>query len=186
MHYRTGARVALGAIVAAEGIAATRRFRRRERLFAAAFEQARVLERPLVVVGDPDSGLHTRFIRAYGCGDVCLDIHGCPACPLSITADLTAGPVPTIADDSAVVFVGCVLEYTSDAPAALEEVLRIAGSPENLFVVTVEPWTVTATLWFGARWVETNTGWERISPVKKLVYAGGLAALICAAFAPKR
>ncbi len=67
-------------------------------------------------------------------------------------ADITKGPIEGIADDSAVVFASCVLEYVTDAAAALRELARIAGSPENLFLVLVEPWTLTATLYPGARW----------------------------------
>ncbi len=56
-------------------------------------------------------------------------------CRVTQAADLTAGPVPGVADDSAVVFVSCVLEYVSDPEAALLELQRMAGSAENLFIV---------------------------------------------------
>jgi hypothetical protein len=118
---------------------ALRRFERRRRAFAAAARRAAELGRPLVVVGDPDAGAHTRLVRAYDCGDLCIDLHGCPKCRIMQAADLTAGPVPGIADDSAVVFVSCVLEYVSDPEAALRELKRMAGSPDNLFLVFVEP-----------------------------------------------
>jgi hypothetical protein len=66
------------------------------------------------VIGDPDAGMHTRLMRAYGCGDVCVDLNGCPKCPVTVVADITKGPIPDVADDSAVVFVSCVLEYVSE------------------------------------------------------------------------
>ena len=64
-------------------------------------------------------------------------------CQVMQAADLTAGPVPGAADDSAVVFVSCVLKYVSDPEAALRELQRMAGARENLFIVFVEAWTVT-------------------------------------------
>src|SRR5690349_7387382 len=123
---RTLARWALGAMLTAESVAAVTRHNRRTCLFYEAGKKARALGRPLVVVGDPDAGLHTRLLRAYGCGDVCVDANGCELCPVVRVADITAGPVPGIADDSAVVFVSCVLEYVRDLPAALAEIRRMA------------------------------------------------------------
>ncbi|MBK8263789.1 MAG: hypothetical protein IPK80_20940 [Nannocystis sp.] len=58
---------------------------------------------------------------------------------MSIVADITRGKIPNIADDSAVVFVSCVLEYVEDLHGALAEIARIAGSPDNLFIVNVQP-----------------------------------------------
>ena len=150
---RTLARWALGAMVTAESVAAYARHDRRTRLFYEAGKRAQALGRPLVVIGDPDAGLHTRLLRAYGCGDVCVDLNGCPLCPVVRAADITKGPIPGIAANSGVVFVSCVLEYVRDLPAALAEIQRIAGDIENVFIVTVQPWTFTARLYPGARWV---------------------------------
>ena len=141
---------------AAELISANARFRTRRERYAEAQEQARALGRPLLVVGDPDAGLHTRMGRAYGCGDVCTDLHGCPACARSITADLTQGPVPGLENDSCVVFASCVLEYIPDIEAAWHELLRIAGDRSRLHLVTVAPWTLTSVLYPGARWALTE------------------------------
>ena len=52
-------------------------------------ERAIALDRRLVVIGDPDAGFHTRFMRAYGCGDVCVEMNGCPSSPGTVVADLT-------------------------------------------------------------------------------------------------
>lgn len=82
----------------------------------------------------------------YGCGDITIDL--APSkCPNSIQADITQ-PL-SIADDSVVVVVMCVLEYVSDVNAALAEINRISGG--NLFVVRVEPWTLTSVLYPGAK-----------------------------------
>ena len=157
-------------------------------------ERASALGRRLVVIGDPDAGMHTRLMRAYGCGDVCVDLNGCPRCPVTVVADITKKPIPNIADDSAVVFVSCVFEYIAELDAALREVSRIAGSPENLFVVTVQPWTLTARLYPGAHWRGTvssaatgqHVAMERVGLEEKLVVSGALGLALAAAFWPDR
>ena len=193
MSIRTLARVALGYVAAVESAAALVRFRERSSAFRLAVDRASALGRPLVVIGDPDGGMHTRLMRAYGCGDVCVDMNGCPKCPVTRTADITQGPIPGIADDSAVVFVSCVLEYVTDLQAALAEIARIAGKPDNVFIVTVQPWTLTARLYPGAHWRGTTApgaGHHTVTmaPVyleEKLATTLGLAVLAAAAFWPK-
>ena len=190
MNVRTFARITLGAALLAESGMALRRFEARRRAFEAATRRASSLGRPLVVVGDPDAGAHTRLVRAYECGDLCIDLRGCPRCQVMQAADLTAGPVPGVADDSAVVFVSCVLEYVADPAAAAAELRRMAGSPENLFIVFVEPWSLTASLYPGARWAGGQNG-DRIAmtPVtttRKLAAAGGLLGLVTLAIRSAR
>lgn len=150
----TGSRVILGAMIAAEGFAALSRHRARTDAYGRAETQARALGRPLVVVGDPFSGAHTRIMPAYGCGNVCLDLTGCPACPVGHRTDLAVDRAP-VGDDTAVVFCSCVLEYVPDAPAALAELLRMAGSWDRVHLAVVQPWTFTAALYPGARWTVT-------------------------------
>ncbi len=190
MDIHTFARITLGVSLLAEGSMAQRRFEARRRGFEAATRRAAALERPLVVVGDPDAGAHTRMVRAYECGDLCLDLKGCPRCRVMQVADLTAGPVPGVADDSVVVFVSCVLEYVTDPVAAVAELQRMAGSPENLFLVFVEPWSLTASLYPGAQWAgEIHNGEISMAPVtttKKLVTAGALLGLMGLAIRPAR
>lgn len=154
---KTLARIALGSLVLAEGASALVRWQARRETYDLAVRRAAALGRPLVVVGDPDAGAHTRLYRAYGCGDLCVDINGCPMCRVVRVADITAGPIPGLATDSAVVFVSCVLEYVDDAEAAIRELNRIAGGPDNLFMVSVQPWTITAALYPGARWTAVRS-----------------------------
>ena len=185
---QTLARVALGGVLLAETAMALRRFEHRRRAFAAAALRAAELGRPLIVVGDPDAGAHTRLVRAYECGDLCIDLHGCPNCQAMRAADLTAGPIPGVADDSAVVFVSCVLEYVGDAAAAVREIGRMAGSAENVFYVSVEPWTMTAALYPGARWTAVRgadgVSLTSVSRLRKAVTAGALAGLLIASVWP--
>ena len=188
------ARLGLGYVALVEGNAALVRFRERAAAFRSATERAVALGRKLVVVGDPDAGMHTRLLRAYGCGDVCVDANGCPKCPTTIIADLTKGPIEGIADDSAVVFVSCVLEYVTDLNAALNEIARMAGSPQNVFIVTVQPWTLTARLYPGARWRGTTAPGPgglavKMLPVdldEKLAVTAAIAAVGVTAFWPSK
>ena len=80
------ARLALGGALITEAGMALHRFEARRRAFDSAARRAALLQRPLIVVGDPDAGAHTRIIRAYGCGDLCVDLTGCPLCPVTRTA----------------------------------------------------------------------------------------------------
>ena len=187
---RLAARLVLGYVGVVEGTAALIRFRERTAAFKTAAERAAALGRRLIVIGDPDAGMHTRLMRAYGCGDVCVDMNGCPKCPVTVVADITQGPIPDIADDSAVVFVSCVLEYVKDLDGALREIARMAGSPDNVFIVTVQPWTLTARLYPGARWRGTVDAAQSVTmqPVgldEKLAVTGTLALALAAAFWPQ-
>ena len=184
---RTAARFVLGYVGLVEGTAALIRFRERRAAFELAVQRAAALDRRLVVIGDPDAGMHTRLMRAYGCGDVCVDMNGCPKCPMTIVADITKGPIPDVPDNSAVVFVSCVLEYVDDVTAALKEVRRIAGADDNLFIVTVEPWTFTAALYPGARQAgSTPAAMRPITAAHKFAASALIGALVAGALLPAR
>ena len=129
------------------------RVRARTRLYVLAQARARALARPLVVVGDPHPNSPAAtpgggLTPGPGCGDICVDLTGCPRCPKGIAVDI--GERIPLADDSSVVFVSCVLEYVTDWNAALAELLRVAGSPRNLFVVHVTRWSLAGWLYPGA------------------------------------
>jgi len=139
---------ALAALAAWEAGWWLRRRTLRSITFDLAKAEAIRLGRPLVVIGAPDGGVTS----GYGCGDVTVDIQA-SACPVSIQADITKRiPLP---DDSAVVFVSCVLEYVGDYEAAMRELCRVSGG--HLHVVRVEPWTLTAFLYPGARRLVAST-----------------------------
>lgn len=189
LNRRTAAASLLGSIVVAEGIAALVRHRTRTRLFSEAEALARRLGKPLVVVGDPDAGAHTALVRAYGCGDVCVDLNGCPACPVAHRVDLTQSRIP-MDDGSAVVFVSCVLEYVNDPAAAWRELLRVAGSPGNVLIATVQNWTLTGTLYPGARWHVTRRArneppqFRRVTSLRGAAFGAALATAGAAAALP--
>ena len=190
MRVQSAARIALALLLGAELIGAHQRFANRQDIFALAQRRAVALGRPLVVIGDPHGGAHTRLIPAYGCGDLTIDLSGCPSCPNGVMADITAGPVSAVANDSSVVYVSCVLEYVSDPDAAWREILRMAGSPDNVFVVGVQPWTATAALYPGAQNTIERRGGElvasSVSTVRKVATVGAVAGLAYLSIAPER
>ena len=70
----------------------------------------------------------------------------------------------------------------------------MAGSADNVFIVTVQPWTLTARLYPGARWrgtVTTRGGeqavdMQEVSLEEKLAITGALGVALAAAFWPRR
>jgi hypothetical protein len=126
-----------------------RRMRRRE-LFVLAVARTKTTGKPLVVVGDPDSGTASmKYGRDYGCGALCVDINGCPKCENQVKAPIQDW-LRAQKDNSAVLFVSCVLEYVdADVRPIIKDLYRVSGG--DLFVVTVEPWTTTAFTYRGAQ-----------------------------------
>ena len=104
-------------------------------------------------------------------------------------ADLTQGPVPGVANDSAVVYVSCVLEYVADPAAALGELFRMAGTPDNLFLVFVDPLSLTSALYPGARWTgdadQQQITLNSVTTTQKVATFGGLAGLLTLALWPR-
>lgn len=209
MNHRTISRLGLGTLAAVELYAGLARAKQRRDLFAAAQARSTATGRPLVVVGDPDAGAWTRYLgREYGCGSVCIDLNGCPGCPVAIPADIThevSLPSPQAADlfpsatlpfapttppsygvvpsNSAVVYVSCVLEYVPDPMAGWNEILRMAGSPDNVFMAEVQPWALgTLTFYPGTKSVISRDGAtivaKPVSPMTGLIYGGVLGALV--------
>jgi hypothetical protein len=114
----------------------------RGELYACAARRAAALSRPLVVVGAPDGGV----TQGYPCGDITVDIQK-SSCPYAIQADITKR-LP-FENGSVVVFVSCVLEYVNNYESALAELERVSGG--ELYIARVEPWTLTAYLYPGAK-----------------------------------
>lgn len=148
---RTIARLGLSGVAVAETAATWTRWEQRRRLFQAADARARELGRPLLVVLPRNEGWFNRSMRLYEYGARYTDIFRGRKSPV-IYADTLAGGIPSHGNDSAVLYVACVLEYVTDLRRAMDEIWRIAGDRENIFIVTVQPWTLTAALHPSARW----------------------------------
>lgn len=120
----------------------------RKAYYDLALARARAVGKPLLVVGDPDGGLTH---GDYGYGDLCIDMTGCPNAPRGMRVDLCEGiPLPT---DSHVVFVCYVLEVCPDVHKAFAEVARVAGKPEDLFVLALHPSEIAAYSYPGTKWL---------------------------------
>jgi len=139
-----------------ESLHALVRFQDRVSQFKAAQSRAKELNRKLVVIGDPDAGLHTRIVRAYDCGDICIDLTGCPACPTAMKLDITKDELP-FAANSVVIYEACVLEYVDDLGAAWNNLMRVAGGRDNYFGVRVSPASLTSRFFGGAKWIFYDT-----------------------------
>jgi hypothetical protein len=94
-------------------------------------------------------GWFNRSMRLYEYGARHPDIFSRHNSPVIFADSLARGVA--VQSDSAVVYVACVLEYVTDLRRSMDEILRIAGEPENIYIVTVQPWTLTAAM-PAARW----------------------------------
>lgn len=111
--------------------------------FNLALQRAHQLGRPLYVLGDPRGRTLSRVLGPdYDCGDLCIDKRGCSACSTQIVGR-PEDVLPTLDPNSAVIY-ATGLEYVDDLPAVFGEMSRISGS--NIFVASVEPWSLTAWL----------------------------------------
>ena len=144
------ARLGLGGVAVAETAATWTRWEQRRRLFQAADARARQLGRPLLVVLPRKEGWFNRSMRLYEYGARYPDIFSRRNSPVIFADSLARGVA--VQSDSAVVYVACVLEYVADLRRSMDEIMRIAGEPENIYIVTVQPWTLTAALHPAARW----------------------------------
>ncbi len=140
---------ALGAVASELFVSLVVRRARRRSLYAAALERAHATGKPLLVFGDPDEGIVDPLLgRSYGCGDVCTDLTGCPRCPSGLPGR-AEDVLPRLPANSHVVFASCVLEYVDDVEHVARELWRVSGG--DLFVAHVEPHSLTARLYPGAR-----------------------------------
>jgi hypothetical protein len=120
------------------------RYIRRKQIFQVALNKSKTLDKPLLVIGDPDNGTTNHLLgRCYGCGDVCLDITGCIGCPNGVKATIEEY-LPTLKTNSHVIFISCVLEYvkTENIDFIIQEIKRVSG--DDYFIVSVDPYSLTA------------------------------------------
>lgn len=181
---RTLARFGLGGVVLAEAMATWSRWENRRRLFHTADEHARRLGRPCVVILPDQESALSRALRVYEFGRHYAQIIHSRAPNVVRAHELQGAPVQRIAGNSAVVYAACVLEYVPDVGAAMNEILRMAGDPDNVFLVTVQPWTLTAALHPRARWAGiSDTHVVSMGPITSLHrgFAAGVVLSLAAA-----
>lgn len=142
-----------------EGVGYAGRLATRRGYHRRARDLADDLGRPLVVVGARSGGgggiRTTGGLAQYACGDAatggCVDLAGCTDCGSAPRDVCEVGAIP-LEDDSAVVFVSHVLEYVDDPDRAWAEIVRVAGSPERVYVSRNQPWATWTRVATGARW----------------------------------
>jgi hypothetical protein len=100
-----------------------------ERIYNEAEKSSRILGRPLMILGDP-----YKIMRKSICGNICIDMDGCPKCQVSVKGRME-DILPTMKADSHVIFVSCVLEYVDDIDKVWKELIRIAGTINNIYVI---------------------------------------------------
>lgn len=110
---------------------------RRKLYYKQAYQKSQSSEKPLMVIGDPSSGnvLTQKTGHQYGCGDICIDIMGCPKCTNQIKRDLTE-ILPKFKNNSHVIFVSCVLEFIPNLKTIYKELKRVSGN--DLYIVYVK------------------------------------------------
>ena len=101
-----------------------------------------------MVIGDPDNGAVNKIVGSdYGCGDVCIDLTGCPNCPVRIKEDVKE-VLSGMDSGEYVIFCSCTLEYVDgDITTLIRDLIRVSGS--DLFIVSVEMWSSVAYVYFG-------------------------------------
>lgn len=123
----TGIHPLAGTLVAFEAVQMLRRKKKAETLFRRAKARSEQTGKPLLVIGDPDASLKNRLLgRDYECGSTCIDLRGCERCPVSITSDAYEY-LAQQEDDSAVIFVSCVIEYVPDPQQLEREIQRVSN-----------------------------------------------------------
>lgn len=160
-------------IILYEVILTYTRFQKRKQIFKMVQKRSQETGKPLLVIGDPENGATNYLMgKSYDCGDVCVDLTGCPNCPNGIK-EKVENYLPTLASDSHVVFISCVLEYVSSdqIDSIISQLQRVAGN--DLFVVSVEPLSITALL-YPTRFITGEGGPNQIIldeyPVKDIRY----------------
>ena len=135
------------------------RQKQRNNIYKMAEARSKEINKPLVVIGDPHNGygskFYNKFMVGYGCGDVTIDLTGCPQCPNGVKMDIYEY-LKTQDDNSQVIFISCVLEYIDNIEDVVKELYRVAGK-DNLFIVTVKKLSLAAHIY-----QESNYGAKHI------------------------
>jgi len=117
---------------------------KRRVMYKKAQERAKETGKKLLVIGDPYNGIASKTTGCdYGCGDLCLDLTGCPNCPKSIKGRLEDN-IKELKLENYVVYISCVLEYVDDLPLIMSYLDKM--NQKDLFVVNVEWYSLMA--WF--------------------------------------
>lgn len=100
-----------------------------DKIYNDAEKASRIIGRPLMILGDP-----FKIMQKNICGNICIDMDGCPKCQVSVKGRIE-DILPTFKADSHVIFVSCVLEYVDDIDKVWKELIRIGGTIDNIYVI---------------------------------------------------
>ena len=136
-----------------EQVISIKRKYKRRKLYKMAVERSKETGLPLLVIGDPHNGVASIVTGSdYDCGDVCLDLTGCPKCPCKIKGrleDYLSCPEDKqgrgIDLNQYVVYISCVLEYVDDLDLIASRLRQM--DQKNLFIVNVEWYSPVAYLY---------------------------------------
>ena len=110
---------------------------RRASTFRQAKQHAAAVNKPLLVIGGPKKGFMNSIYPVYGCGDVCIDLHGCE-CKHSLKGDVLE-VLLRMSNNRYVIFESCVLEVLDKKKQdlVLKEIERVSGG--DSFFVRIAP-----------------------------------------------
>jgi len=114
----------------------------RRTLFQSAKNRAIETNKKLLVIGDPYNGVASISTgNDYDCGDLCIDLTGCPKCTNSIKTKLE-DIISEINLDEYIIYISCVLEYVDELPKILSYLNKVDS--KDIYVVTVEWYSLNA------------------------------------------
>ena len=104
---------------------------KRRIVYAKAKQRSLETGKKLLVIGDPYNGLASKTTGCdYGCGDLCMDLTGCPNCPKTIKGRLE-DTITDIKLNEYIIYISCVLEYVDDIEY-IQTFLKKVDPDENL------------------------------------------------------
>ena len=115
---------------------------KRKIYYKKAVKRAKETNKKLLVVGDPYNGIASITTGLdYNCGDVCVDLTGCPKCENAIKGRLE-DILPTLNLNEYVIYISCVLEYVDDLNSIMVHLNKV--NKDDLFIVNVEWYSLMA------------------------------------------
>ena len=115
---------------------------KRKIYYKKAVKRAKETNKKLLVIGDPYNGIASIVTGLdYKCGDVCIDLTGCPKCENAIKGKLE-DILPTLNLNEYVIYISCVLEYVDDLNGIMTHLNKL--NKDDLFIVNVEWYSLMA------------------------------------------
>ena len=115
---------------------------KRKVYYKKAVKRAKETNKKLLVIGDPYNGIASITTGLdYNCGNLCIDLTGCPKCDNAIKGRLE-DIIPTLNLNEYVIYISCVLEYLDNLPLVMSYLNKV--NKNDLFIVNVEWYSLMA------------------------------------------